>query len=76
MTMLRLLTAPRPARGGRGELLRRLLAAAFGVCAVADLVCEVAGWDTVSASVSPRKPVVGASEARRCICVSKPKAAV
>jgi uncharacterized membrane protein YhhN len=46
MTMLRLPTAPRPARGGRGKLLRRLLAAAFGVCAVADLVCEAAGWDT------------------------------
>ena len=36
----------------------------------------VAGWDTVSDSVNPRKPVVGASEARRRICVSRPKAAV
>ncbi|WP_331279886.1 hypothetical protein [Streptosporangium roseum] len=25
----------------------------------------VAGWDTVSDSANPRKPVVGASEARR-----------
>ena len=36
----------------------------------------VAGWDTVSDSVNPRKPVVGASEARKRTGASGPKAAV
>ncbi len=34
----------------------------------------VAGWDTVSARVNPRKPVVGSSDARRRSPVSRPKA--
>ena len=36
----------------------------------------VAGCDTVSDSVNPRKPAVGASEARRRSWVPSPKAAV
>lgn len=35
-----------------------------------------AGWDTVSDSEKPRKPVVGASEALSPTCVSRPNAAV
>ena len=35
----------------------------------------VAGWDTTSDSVNPRKPVVGASDARRRSWAPKPKAA-
>ena len=36
----------------------------------------LAGWDTVSDSVNPRKPVVGASEARRRTWGPRPKAVV
>ena len=35
----------------------------------------VAGWDTTSDSVNPRKPVVGASDARTRTWVPRPKAA-
>ena len=36
----------------------------------------VAGWDTTSDSVKPRKPVVGACDARKRTWVSRPKAAL
>ncbi|WP_201294659.1 hypothetical protein [Nocardiopsis sp. FR4] len=36
----------------------------------------VEGWDTMSDSVNPRKPVVGSCEARSPTRVSGPKAAV
>ena len=36
----------------------------------------VLGWDTTSDSVNPRKPVVGASEARTRSRSPRPKAAV
>jgi hypothetical protein len=36
----------------------------------------VEGWETTSESVNPRKPVVGASEARRRTWLPRPNAAV